>query len=276
MTNKLSFYIDLSESKSLYSEPLQFNGNKNIWDYYFEQSKPIADEIIYATTKYEGCTNKIWRRSHLKRVHTKAVKHLKYSTTIQLLLNERKRTFPSSVIGVHIRKTDHATEVPPVSLEVYIDLLKNKISKRNYKNIFIATDDETIIKALYEKFSEITIISNTVTRSGDGQAVHKNEAFENKFQLGAEAILDAYTLSLCDEVILTNSNLSYCALYMNPFIKFQLVDGFAINSIRQYTRDIFYNIRYIIFHQVIFIELHRKWRYFLNRFRYNSAAKNAV
>jgi hypothetical protein len=142
-------------------------------------------------------------------VHDRAVKYLKYSDELQQILDNRKNSFPSSVIGVHIRKTDHSTEVPAVALQSYVGMLKERISIAKYRHIFLATDDVSVLQQIQQAFPGIKIISNSVTRSIDGVPVHKNEEFGNKYQLGIEAILDAYTLSLCDETILTNSNLSY-------------------------------------------------------------------
>jgi hypothetical protein len=271
VTNNLPFYVDLSESNSLYADAERFNGNTNIWDYYYKQSKPLDNSFIYSVSKYEGNIDKIWYRSHFRRVYNRAVKHLQYTNSMQQILHERKETFPGSTIGVHIRKTDHSTEVPATSIETYIAVLKNRISKANYKHIFLATDDETVVQAIETAFPAITVICNNVTRSTDGQPVHKNEVFAHKYRLGAEAILDAYTLSLCNETILTNSNLSYCSLYMNPGIKYTLLDGFGISKFQMFLRNLLYQIRYAMYHNASFIKWHRKWRYFIKRFQSNNA-----
>lgn len=265
VSNQIPFYVDLSESNSLYTDAERFNGNTNVWDYYYQQEKPVGNVFQYSVTRYEGNIDKIWKRSHFRRVYKRAVQHLSYSKPVQQLLDTRKKDFPSSVIGVHIRKTDHSLEVPAIAFETYISVLQENIQKKGYKHIFLATDDTYVVDTIKKLFPQQVVICNTVTRSDDGKPVHKNEAFENRFMLGAEAILDAYSLSLCNEVILTNSNLSYCALYMNPELNYILLDGFKTGRLRLFLRNIFFEMRYALFHTAFFIDLHRKWRYLLKR-----------
>jgi len=267
VTNNLPFYVDLSESNSLYTDAESFDGNTNIWDYYYKQSKPFTDTRVYSVSKYEGNIDKIWSRSHFRRVHDRAVKHLQYADALQKILDERNKSFKSSTIGVHIRKTDHSIEVPAIALETYLTVLRSKIAKENYQHIFLATDDETVVQTMETAFPGLRVIVNKVTRSSDGKPIHKNESFAHKFELGAEAILDAYTLSLCNETILTNSNLSYCSLYLNPEMKYTLLDGFGTSKIKMYLRNLFYETRYALYHNASFIKWHRKWRYFMKRFQ---------
>ena len=265
VSNELPFYVDLSESNSLYTDAGRFNGNTNVWDYYYEQPKPLSASVVYSVSKYEGNIDKIWKRSHFQRVYERAVRRLKYTNELEEILGKRKRDFPSSVIGVHIRKTDHGTEVPAIAFASYIELLTKKIAQENYRHIFLATDDITVLQGIEELFPGIKVITNNVTRSGDGTPVHKNENLANKYELGVEAILDAYTLSLCDETILTNSNLSYCSLYMNPVMKYSLLDGFETGKLKMYFRNLFYETRYAMYHNPVFIQWHRRWRYFVKR-----------
>lgn len=272
VSNKLPFYVDLSDSNSLYTDAERFNGNANVWDYYYKQSKPLSASLVYSVSKYEGNIDKIWKRSHFHRVYERAVSHLKYANELQQILDKRKQNFPSSVIGMHIRKTDHGTEVPAIAFSAYIELLKKKISQKNYQYIFLATDDITVLQNIEELFPDTKVIANNVTRSEDGLPVHKNEKLANKYELGVEAILDAYTLSLCDETILTNSNLSYCSLYMNPEMRYTLLDGFETGKVKMYFRNLFYETRYALYHNPSFIQWHRRWRYFVKRFQSRSNA----
>ncbi len=58
-------------------------------------------------------------------------------------------------------------------------------------------------------------MSNQVIRSNNDEAIHTNMIHENRYQLGFDAILDCYCLSLCDKTILKHANLSYSSLLFN-------------------------------------------------------------
>ena len=266
--NGLDYYVDLSESQSLYTDALSQNGNKNIWDYYFKQQLPPENGQIaqYSSSNYEGNTRRIWHRRHFQKVYNNAVKKLEYNESVGEVLYKIKSTFPPQTLGVHIRKTDSYTEVPEVPTKYFINYVRNITAKKKYTHLFIATDDEAILQIFKECFSTLTVICNNVTRSTTGKPVHKNDVENRGFQLGLEALVDTYSLSLCNEVILSSSNLSYCVLYLNPNINYSLLDGFTYqkNNFQkklEKLKDAKYNIRYLIFNNAVLVNMYRKWKF---------------
>ena len=272
VTNGLTYYVDLSESNSLYTDVLNKNGDKNIWNYFFIQhlTEVPNKHLLYSASKYEGWTTKIWLRSHFNKINMNVIKHLQFQPQVLEVLNQVNPAIRQATLGVHIRKTDHYTEVPTVPVENYIKLISKKIEKNKYKNLFIATDDETVLELIKETFKNVNVLYNDVSRSKTGDPVHKSQNDNNGFKLGLDALTDVYCLSLCKDVILSNSNFSYCVLYFNPGIKFSLLDGFASSKIQKvsalnFAGNIMHNFRYHFFHNANLLTYYRKWKGFKKR-----------
>jgi hypothetical protein len=267
VSNGYPYYVDLSESNSLYTDTASQNGDKNIWNYFFKQpAKPENSAAnIYCSPKYEGDATRIWSRSHFKKVYNSAVKHVAFTAPVAEAFAKAKASIPQGTLGVHIRKTDHYIEVPSVPISDYIKIIGKKLAQNNYKNLFIATDDTNALAEIKSHFAGINIYSNDVTRSSNGEPLHKHYNENKGFDLGLEALLDVYSLSLCSEVILSNSNFSYCVLYFNPTLKYSLIDGLSYNKSKMYhvvnTADNFrFQMRYLFYNNAVLMNYYRKWK----------------
>ena len=272
VSNNLPYYVDVSESNSLYTDTERMQGDKNIWNYYFLQQQPLDHSVpIYSAGKYEGNTNRIWRRSHFKRIYNRAIRYLQFTPTVAAVLQQLTTAIPAKTLGVHVRRTDHYIEVPQVSIEVYKKLVTQKMQSGKFDHIFISTDDDTALAELKEYFGAYSVLSNEVTRSVDGTPVHKPDEPSSGYQLGLEALIDAYSLSLCSELILANSNFSYCSLYFNPNIAYTLLDGFNVKGEKTklfaaWLHNLYLDARYHFFHSARLLGYYRRWKYFKKRF----------
>lgn len=264
VSNHMEYFVDLSESDSLYTDVENKNGDKNIWNYYFvqPQNANTAANTIYSAGKYEGNTDRIWLRSHFERVYNNAIKNLRFTAEVENAFSDINKKFIANTLGVHIRRTDHHLEVPPVSLETYISEMNKKLAQKKFQNIFLATDDEGVLEVITKQFSNYNIIYNNVTRSATGAPVHKSGKPSDGFRLGLEALEDVYSLSLCSDVILTNSNFSYCVLYFNPSLQYTLLDGFNAKTFSFWYKNFSLNRRYNFFHKASMLRYYRKWNYF--------------
>jgi hypothetical protein len=127
-----------------------------------------------------------------------------------------------NILGVHIRKTDHFTETVPVALDLYFKKIDRYIHR--FDKLFIATDDLQVLSLCRVRYGN-KLIYHDVHRSEGSIAIHSRNDFGNRYQLGLEALLDGYSLSLCKLAILSPSNLSFAACLFNPRLSYVLVES---------------------------------------------------
>jgi hypothetical protein len=219
----LPYYVDFGNLNYSYSEEERFEGNKNFWDYYFcQQVIPANSRVIY-NSRFETYPLKIWDRGFIRQLNQTVISNLKFKDDILKAIDELKVRFSAEkILGIHIRKTDHFNEVEPAKDTSILRKVDEKI--RAFDKLFLATDDQEILRLFQKKYGE-KLIFNPFYRSSGVVAIHGSEKNSNGFQLGKEALLDCLSLSFCNHVILSPSNLSYCVLVFNPELKYELVES---------------------------------------------------
>ena len=226
-----AYYVDYGNMSYGYSEPDKFSGDTNFWNYYFVQLflPPTVSKIT--NLPYETFPLRIWNSSFLKEMHQIVENYIVFQPQVKTSFFEKKKQFQREkrVIGVHIRRTDHAGEVEPVSTATYIKAVRRVLQEGD--RIFIATDDARTLDAFTAEFG-VLVINNHVKRSEDGRPVHRWHPEEGRYQLGLEALLDCYCLSLCNEAFLCHSNLSYAALLFNPELNYTLLETSKHRNLR--------------------------------------------
>lgn len=219
----LNYYVDFGNLEYSYSESWRFDGNKNFWEYYFEQpfNKPTGD-IVY-NSKFENFPLKVWDRPFIRQLHHTMISNLKIRSEIQVAIDAVKVRFNTGkILGVHVRKTDHYMEVEPVKDIVIFQMIDKKLG--SFDKLFLATDDANVLGVFEKKYGN-KLISNSFFRSCGKVAIHDNDDNSNGYELGKEALMDCFSLSFCDKVILSPSNLSYCALVLNPELPYEIAES---------------------------------------------------
>lgn len=234
---RLPYYVNFGHTNFAYSQP--GNNDRNFWNYYFDQPiknggnvKTLENEMI------ETYPLRIWDRSYIKGVADVMSKELVYQREVADKFEElKKRLGGRRIRGVHFRSTDHPGEIAPVKIEDYFSEIDRRLSR--FEKIFLATDDSNIERQFAERYGD-RLWSNSVTRSVNGKPLHQDEALNNKYQLGLDALMDCYTLSLCSEAILTHSNLSYSVLLFNPDLKYKLMERPSTRAKKLLTLTLYY------------------------------------
>lgn len=123
----------------------------------------------------------------------------------------------ANVLGVHMRGTDFKKNynIHPryIEEEQYIEEIKKQLACNKWDKIFLATDDENVLKKCRNVFGNKVVFYKDVFRS----KTEKSVAFSNsgrkdhKYMLGAEVLRDAYTLAACNGLIAGVSQVSICA-----------------------------------------------------------------
>jgi hypothetical protein len=218
----MPYYIDFGNRHYRYSDALK--GEPNFWDNYFiqPQSKPDSAVSIdnYPHEVFPIC---IWDRSYFKAIHTEVVSRLAWKPEVLAYLNRETEILKQhNILGVHIRKTDHFNETVPVPLDLYFKKIDQQINR--FDKLFIATDDHNVLQILQNRYGS-KLIYHQVHRSEGTTAIHSRIDIDNRYQLGLDALLDGYSLSLCKKAILSPSNLSYAACLFNPRLSYELMES---------------------------------------------------
>lgn len=123
----------------------------------------------------------------------------------------------ANVLGVHIRGTDFKKNynIHPryIEEERYIEEIKEQLACNKWDKIFLATDDEIILKKCRNAFGDKIVFYKDVFRSRTEKSVaFSDQGRKNhKYMLGQEVLRDAYTLAACNGLIAGISQVSICA-----------------------------------------------------------------
>ncbi|GAA0890414.1 hypothetical protein GCM10009122_00920 [Fulvivirga kasyanovii] len=220
--HQMPYRINFGNSSYPYSD-YEKMGDNNFWNYYFQQPIPASGEGVTLSNKFnEVYPLRIWSRTFFRNIYGSVIQRLKYQPEVKAILDDTKKRFEGChVLGVHFRGTDHPGEIPPVGLEKYLAEVDKRI--KHVDKLFLATDEQYIVDLFSDKYGDKLII-NEVVRSLNREAVHANLQISDRYQLGLDALVDCYSLSLCTSAILTHSNLSYAALFFNPELKYRLME----------------------------------------------------
>jgi len=192
----------------------------NWWEYYFEPINIVHNNKGF--TRYLD-----WDSMHLLslktytlmsrwRAHELISRYVKIKPAITTRVQDfTQQNFDGSfIIGIHYRGTDKNLEADRVSYQkVYDEIEKITCHIPHYK-IFVATDEQAFLDDIVKKYD--TIIYYPVIRSRSECAVHVMPG--NGYIKGEQALIDCLILSRCNLIIRTESYLSHCAGFFNPFV----------------------------------------------------------
>lgn len=219
----LSYYVDFSNFEYAYSRSEDQKEGRNFWEYFFNQSIVKNTDKKILNRQIEVFPLRIWNRNHFRTLNKIVETGLDFNKVFKKEVNEIKnRISKFKTLGIHIRKTDHFLEFSPAGDARYIRKIRKKFS--SYDKIFVATDDREVLEKLKKEFSP-KIIAHDFIRSHGENPIHNNEAYKDGPRLAKEALLDCISLSVCEELILSPSNLSYAAMVFNPELKYTIVES---------------------------------------------------
>lgn len=147
-----------------------------------------------------------------KYIHLKENVQAGIEEDIVALLGKEKKN-----LAVHIRGTDFKKEFEghPAYLQesCYFDEIDKAIAKYGYEQIFLATDDQSIMDRMKEKYRGRVVSYKDAVRSRDGVALHFSNVEESgyKGQILLDVIRDVKTIAHCDGFISGLSNVSFGA-----------------------------------------------------------------
>ena len=195
----------------------------NLFDkYFYQQDVLVEDGDHYEATEIGNIYDAIFDRQlflHLNKI-LKLYKH--FDNEIY------KKCYQSCIkvdncIGVHVRGTDHYQHGKLLDIEDYFSAVDSKIRNKGYKNIILITDEQEKVDVFKRRYGSILHYNENIHRSDNSIAVHY-KGFNDLEKLVTDAMSDAISLSMCEEIIVTSSNVAGYALMINPNIKFDQID----------------------------------------------------
>jgi len=204
------------------------NDKTNLFTKYFIELPDLQNyDVIHDVGKYSS----IWKPVMDVEVFVELNKVLKFYNYFNNSIYKRAKETAENIIkekflGVHIRGTDCIQHRQYIPLETYYPFIENKIKQNNYKGLFVATDEESILQQLVKRYGTDVTYNKDIIRSPNEQPVH-GEIYRNdkeKEKIAKDVILDGVCLSVCDEIIHTASNVIGYALSLNPYLKREQID----------------------------------------------------
>lgn len=132
-----------------------------------------------------------------------------------------------NTVGVHIRNAKHGIE--EIGKEAYdvshFSAAIRTIYGQQTPTIFLATDNEAVIREMRDEFGSHVVYQKDVARSAlNDTELHFNRQGDTR--LGDDVLSDALLLASCDRTIHTNSNIATAVAFMNPAIQMHYIGRF--------------------------------------------------
>ena len=235
--------VDMENFTNFYTEKKIINGNKNVWEFFFEkvskynlkevynsQNVILTDDLFYN----EMSTNYRQNSKNLFKVYKKYIKIKPFvKKTVESFI--KKNFLNNKVLAVHWRGTDHKVlpkhPLPPTKKQIFkkVDTL---INKNKYNKIFLVTED----KKNFEDF--VKYYGNKVCYYKSFRT-NKTKDFDNfnrknhKFNLARESLVEVMILSKLDIIVCSKSNISEIGVFMSnkKFKVHEIYNGFNTNSL---------------------------------------------
>jgi len=195
---------DISVEETLKSQNVIFDYNSIDYGYYDSFAPGRNDDYIFSETD-------IINFSKIQKKYIRLNECLKNEIDLDIInLLKRKK-----VLAVHARGAD--AKIPynnhpiPVTIEDYIDNARREMNAIQAEKIFLATDDNNILKRFVEEFGDKLLYYNDVERS-DGVRMScygESNRFMHHYKLGKEIIRDVYTMAACQGLVCSTSYVSY-------------------------------------------------------------------
>lgn len=222
--NNLIPIVDMENFPTNYNQNKNLMNKKNIWELYFEQTCKYKLKDVYKSKNvYISSKNLNFRLEIFKNKKNKSLfdKYIKINNQILKKISEFKRINfkKQKILGIHFRGTDqkiapnHA--YPPTIYEIE-KIIEKKLFKENYDKIFLLTEQQSYYRYLKKKYCDY-IISYDFYRSNDINDFTFNKRKNHKNLLGMENLIEAVTLSKCNEIVYCETNISLFSIFYSNF-----------------------------------------------------------
>lgn len=234
--SEFRLFVDMEKNKTSNSESQIIFDTMNSWEYYFKQiDRPFSNFIDLDSVKIDSVLKYDKKYTHSDQICLELKKlfwdNFSLRPEIKFEIEDfLKQNFQNKItLGAQIRLTD-MTNTPNHNVkkfEDYVIKIKSILSKNSeIQQVFLATDDETIIEKLIERIDVPVIFQKNIYRATnhkkDLNPYDRYEYFRpnHKYLLGKEVIIDIFLLSNCDYILKADvSSVSQLAVIFSQKIK---------------------------------------------------------
>lgn len=200
-----------------YAEPGRFLGTDNYFEYFFKQPAGIRlEDALHSRHVVWGESKHITKYSSLAikmqddiLVH-EMQKYLIFRDEVLKEMEKSKEEFIGNkkVLGVKYRGTGykekfkgHPVLITPRELIGHV----KKIYQKGYDCIYLATEDETVLKQFEKYFGNVLVYDHSILRAGEGQ-IHVDLARSNPkehtaYREGLNVLKDVWVLAHADAFV---------------------------------------------------------------------------
>lgn len=240
--------VDMENYPTLYSEEEPVCGERNAWNYYFENVGKATLEEVYASGKYvmgqDMPLHKYEEKYCLGGYRFPSQKTIAYYAPVikknlvirkeltELFREEWKHrvSLGEEVLGIHVRGTDMKNRLGhpvPAAVQTYLEKARTILLQHpEIKKVFLATDECDVKESFEQAFkdSRWELFMNDTFRIWDigldkRIGIHETKVANprplHKYLLGREVLQDAWFLSKCDYLLCGQSNISNVAILWN-------------------------------------------------------------
>ncbi len=150
-------------------------------------------------------------------------KYISYNDKISAYLNQEyeKLLGNKKTLAVHHRGTDFNkgfnNHPIPVRVQQEIEQVRELLQKKEYEQIFLATDENSVVEQFRQEFGDrVKVYLDTYRDDGSGESVafSSSEREYHHYLLGREVLRDQYTLTRCEGIVCGYSNITFLARIM--------------------------------------------------------------
>jgi hypothetical protein len=234
-------YKDYSESD--YDNGDRLYQDAALKDDFNEKAEPWLT-YIHAYKLYKSPGFQRWRHWYHLHLQTYVKPRQHIRDTVDAFYEKNLRGY--TVISAHIRHPSHGIEQPGSrmpTVELFCELIQQLLSEkqlsRHKTKIFLATDQETVVDVVKERFEEMLVCSPDAARTSKAhdekfnklshdekmreghQIQHLTAADPGKWstKMAEEVIIDTYILAKGDYFIHVTSNIATAVSFINPSIQ---------------------------------------------------------
>ena len=223
-------YVDMETEECACTEHnfSKFNTN-NCWEYYYDQMNKVNGKVY---SLYDDKSILNYKKVNLgnSELHHRFNNNFKLKDYLQ---NELNSYYDNNIkdkvtLGVQIRLTDMAHHHKVSPLSNYLIRIQEILNENpNIEQLFLATDDSTVIREVEKNVSIKVLYHKGFYRATPNDPHltpydrHNENVRENSnYHLNAECIKEIYTLSMCNYLLRADiSAISNVAILLSTHIK---------------------------------------------------------
>ena len=183
----------------------------------FTKLKKPLTELHYSN---EGLCPSLWEEFARRKISSeygyKIISELSIKQEIQQQTDQWCDTnIKGECVGVHYRQTDSIREHRIISIDSYIDYLKQVLD--DHYQIYACSDTAQFIDAIHKAFPD-RVVSRDITRSKDGKSLHNHQPYTG-YQQKQDAFIDMLILAKLQMIYTVGSFFIETIRFFNPTIK---------------------------------------------------------